>query len=290
MHPNKTLGTLRINNKMKYIVYFGVFVTLLLSCSKEPSHTIPSGTGEASPLLVRFSDPSHTINTRTILNPQPTNVRAYTSGKRIEYDFYIDGSIYPWLRVEISDYYINKHRGTDTVYSVRINIEEALTKNQKDGFITTFKNSGLVTFPEFDSTFQLSYDSPIISPFSDTLHSEVFEGPDTRFFSPEDSIDLKDATLQWSAEADNNNILSHFVDHGFYPHRNHLFQLRSENDSNLYSLHHDYHHGTMGDGKKIFVFRWLNSSQRDYYYHGWMEFSLTQNREFTIHKVVFQID
>lgn len=275
---------------MKNLIYFGAFVILSLSCRKESIVTTPSQDQDTSPLWVKFSELDHTINTHTILNPQPTDIRTYTDGRRIEYDFYIDGPIYPWLQVEVADYYTEDQRGTDTIYSVHLYIHgEALTENQKDGFVTTFKNSGLVSLPQFDSTFQLSYDSPINSPFSDTLNAEVFDGPDTRFLSPEDTIDLKDTTLQWSNEADDNNILSHFLNIGFYAHRNHLFQLEGD-DPGWHALHYDFHEGIMGKGKKIFLFRWLNSSERSNYYYGWMELSLTDNREFTIHKVVFQID
>ncbi len=275
---------------MKNFTYLIVLLTLILSCNKESDVSIPTKRQETAPLWVKFSELDHNFNTNTIYNPQPTDIRTYGYGEIIEYDFYIDNPIYPKLQVEIADYYNDANRGTDTIYSVHIYIEEALTLNREDGYVMTFKGSGLIPFPEFDSLHQLSYESPIISPFSDTLKDEVFEGTDTQFFLPEDSVNLRDTTLQWSNKADDNKILSHFLNIGFYAHRNHLYQVKSNDDPNSFALHHDYHHGIMGMGNKFFVFRWLNNSEQDEYYYGWMELSLTKKREFTIHKVVYQID
>lgn len=275
---------------MKNIVYFVALVIIFISCKKESGVTTTSKDNSNKSLWIKFSEQDHIFNTNTILNPQPSGTRTHSSGKKVKYDFYIDNPTYPRLQVEIADYYTANNRGVDSIYNVHIYIEEAVTKNHNDGFVTTYKNSGLVPFPAFDSSFQLSFESPIVSPFSDTLKAEMFEAPDSRFFSPDDSIDLLNPSLQWSGEADNNNILSHILDHGFYAHRNHLYQLKDEDDPHWFALHHDFHEGIMGKGKKVFVFRWLKRPDLIKYYYGWIELSLSENREFTIHKVVFQVE
>lgn len=275
---------------MKQVSFLLIAFAALLGCKKnEPVMPLPVGEKE---LWVRFDAEEQPFKTKVIHNPQPTRFfELYQNGEGIGYDLYFANEIYPNLQVNIIKRKSGSiQTGIDSIYTIGINVQEAIVRKQSDGYFVTAKY--LRTGNTYnDSIYALTFESEINFPFSDTVVYEEVNWNDSRFFNVEDDINVLDTAYSWDDRADRNGITVSIISSDFYLYRDgYTEEYNTGQHGSYFELRHDYHNGIKGESNKIFVFRWRNNNSATGYYYGWMELSLTENREFTIHKVVYQID
>ena len=271
-----------IMNKSTLLIFL---IVGILSCKKEEP-VIPSA---EKALWVTFDEKEQPFNTATIYQPKPSSVSQ--DGYRVVYNFNFDDQPLTDMRVEIISYVNGFSSGLDSMFHIGIGVYEATVLKNQDGECRTVKylrqNDTIV-----DSALTLSLESPIISPFTETTIFYHRENKDSRPFNTSDRINLLDTNLMWDDEGDKNSnsySLPAFSD--FYIFRDHLVEYFSVGPyGSVYELNHDFHRGWLNLENRVFLFRWFNRDSPTGYYYGWMELSLTENREFTIHKVVYQVD